>query len=94
MFLFRGTDLSFFFFFFDLFFLVSSCLNFDLYPRISVVSAAIDGKRSDLQNFNWIGFPAIFDRWKFFSNFKSFPILSDLHQNFSGFFFLMEKEVF
>lgn len=58
-----------------------------------MVSAAIDGKRSDLQNFNWIGFPVIFDRWKFFSNFKSFLILSDLHQNFFGFFFNGERSI-
>lgn len=48
-------------------------MNFDLrYPRISAISAERKEKRSSKFLIGLIGFPAIFDRWKFFSNFK-FP---------------------
>lgn len=70
MFLFGGgTDLS----FFDLSFYPRFCSSFDLYPRISVLSAAIDGKRSDLQNFNWIGFLRFLIRFQILPDFIRSP---------------------
>lgn len=70
MFLFGGgTDLS----FFDLSFYPRFCSSFDLYPRISVLSAAIDGKRSDLRNFNWIGFLRFLIRFQILPDFIRSP---------------------